>query len=312
MNRNDDGRHGPAAGELRFGLLIPQDAPLDELVERWRRAEALGFDAAYVADHSGDYRDLDGYWLDGWTVLTHVATRTERIRVGTLVSNPLLHHPAQLAKQAITVDLLSGGRLELGIGTGIAGFDHETVGQAYWSPRERVERYADYLAIVDGVLRSPGRTFRYEGTHLHSRETPVNPGPLQQPRPPITVGGQSPTVLRLAARYGDCWNTHGPFGRSLEEIATITTRQNRHLDELCRAEGRDPAALRRSLLLFAALDAWTADGHADAVFRRFLDAGIGEFVVFWPPPGRESELDDLAELMTGLRRTATALRAGPS
>jgi alkanesulfonate monooxygenase SsuD/methylene tetrahydromethanopterin reductase-like flavin-dependent oxidoreductase (luciferase family) len=138
----------------RFGVLVPQDAPFETLVERWKAAEALGFDAAYVADHTGDYRDLDGYWLDGWTVLAHLAAETTRIRIGTLVANPLLHHPVQLAKQAVAVDQLSGGRLELGIGTGIAGFDHDAVGEPYWAPRERAARFAEYVAVVDEVLRS--------------------------------------------------------------------------------------------------------------------------------------------------------------
>ena len=148
----------------------------------------MGFDIAYVTDHTGDYRNLAGYWLDGWTVLTHMARHTDRIRIGTLVTNPLLHHPAQLAKQAVAVDHLSGGRLELGIGTGIAGFDHNAVGQDYWPPRERADRFAEYVAIVDGVLRSQGGSFQHTGTYLRSSGTPMSPAPVQQPRPPITVG----------------------------------------------------------------------------------------------------------------------------
>ncbi len=162
---------------LRFGILIPQDAPFDTLVERWRRAEELGFDAAYVADHSGDYRNLDGYWLDGWTVLAHLASHTERIRIGTLVTNPLLHHPAQLAKQAVAVDHLSGGHLELGVGTGIAGFDHDAVGQDYWSLRERVARFAEYVEVLDGVLRSTRSSSRMPSpaTRCRPASSPCTP-----------------------------------------------------------------------------------------------------------------------------------------
>ena len=293
--------NAPRPKAIRFGILIPQDAPFDELVQRWRRAEELGFDAAYVADHSGDYRNLDGYWLDGWTVLTHVAARTERIRIGTLVSNPLLHHPAQLAKQAVAVDQLSGGRLELGIGTGIAGFDHDAVGQAYWPPAERADRFAEYVAIVDGVLHSTGRSFRHAGAYFRTEGTPMSPGPQQQPRPPITVGGQSPAVLRVAAQHADCWNTHGPFGRAVDEIVEVTAQQNGRLDELCREQGRDASTLRRSLLLFDALDAWSSEHQFEHIVRQFLETGIHEFVVFWPPEARLSLLSRAAEIMSALR-----------
>lgn len=291
------------ANAVRFGILIPQDAPFHELVDRWRRAEELGFDAAYVADHTGDYRNLDSYWLDGWTVLTHMAVNTERMRIGTLVANPLLHHPAQLAKQAVAVDHLSGGRLELGIGTGIAGFDHDTVGLDYRPPRERADRFAEFVTIVDGVLRSTARSFEHAGTYLRTGGTPMSPGPLQQPRPPITVGGQSPTVLRVAAQHADCWNTHGPFGRSVAEIAELTGRQNRRLDELCTAHGRDPSEVRRSLLLFDVLDAWASRDHFQKVVHQFRETGIHEFVVFWPPNDRTGLLEQAAaEVMPGLRR----------
>ncbi len=287
---------------VRFGILIPQDAPIDQLAERWRRAEEMGFDIAYVTDHTGDYRNLAGYWLDGWTVLTHMARHTDRIRIGTLVTNPLLHHPAQLAKQAVAVDHLSGGRLELGIGTGIAGFDHNAVGQDYWPPRERADRFAEYVAIVDGVLRSPGGSFQHTGTYLRSSGTPMSPAPVQQPRPPITVGGQSPTVLRVAVQHADCWNTHGPFGRTVDEIAEVTARQNQRLDEACVEQGRDPSTLRRSLLLFDALDAWSSADHFEKVAHQFRETGTHEFVVFWPPQDRLPLLDRAADLMPDLRR----------
>lgn len=287
---------------LRFGILIPQDAPLEVLVQRWRRSEELGFDAGYVADHTADYRNLGSFWLDGWTVLTHVASHTGRMRIGTLVTNPLLHHPAQLARQASAVDQLSSGRLELGVGTAIAGFDHAAVGQPYWPPGERAQRFAEYVEVLDGMLRSGGRSFEHAGRFFRTRSTPLNPGPLQQPRPPITVGGQSPTVLRVAARTGDCWNTHGPFGRSVNEIADLTAAQNQRVDELCADAGRDPSSVRRSLLLFDALDAWASEDHFEKILHLFRQVGMHEFVVFWPPPSRMHLLEQAAEVMAALRQ----------
>jgi len=279
---------------LRFGILTLQDAPLPELSQRWRHAEELGFDALYVADHVGDYRDLKGFWLDGWTALAYLATETTRIRIGTLVSNPILRHPVLLAKEAVALDHLSDGRLELGVGSGIAGFDHAAMGVDYWAPAERAARFAEYVEVLDGVLRSAGGSYRFRGRFFRTEGTPMHPGPVQRPRPPITVGGQSPTALRIAAALADCWNTHGPFGRSLEDVSAITRRQNRRLDELCRANGRDPSELRRSLLLFDALDAWASPDAFERMVRTFTDDGVEEFVVVWPPEHRLGLLDHIA------------------
>jgi alkanesulfonate monooxygenase SsuD/methylene tetrahydromethanopterin reductase-like flavin-dependent oxidoreductase (luciferase family) len=281
----------------RYALLILPDAPFDTLVQRWQTAEALGFDAAYVADHTGDYRDLDGYWLDGWTVLAHMASATTSIRIGTLVSNPLLRHPVQLALQAVALDHLSSGRLELGIGTGIAGFDHDAVGEPYWTPRERAARFAEYVGVVDGVLRSPTRSFAHDGEYFRSRHPAMHPTAVQSPRPPLIVGGQSPTVLRVAAERGDCWNTHGPFGREVEEIIAVTAEQNRRLDDLCDSYGRPASAVRRSLLLFDALDFWNAPDRLPYVVARFAEVGIQEFVLLWPPREHEERLADVAETL---------------
>lgn len=279
---------------MRFGILTLQDAPLPELQRRWRWAEEAGFDLLYVADHTGDYRDLSGYWLDGWAALTVLAQATTRIRVGTLVSNPILRHPVLLAKAAVAVDHLSAGRLELGIGTGIAGFDHEAVGLPYWRPKERVARFAEYIEVVDGLLRSRGRSYQFDGRYFTSRGTPMNPPPAQQPRPPITVAGQSPTVLRVAAERADCWNTHGPFGWGVADILELTRRQNEALDRRCESAGRDPASLRRSLLLHGTLDAWSSPDAFERIVTGFVAAGVEEFVVFWPEPAHMARLERTA------------------
>ena len=292
-----------STGTLKFGILVPQDASFPTLVKRWRRAEESGFDHLWVTDHAGDYRNLDGYWFDGWTALTAMAAETTRIRIGTLVSNPILRPPALLAKEAVTLDHLSGGRLELGIGTGIAGFDHAAMGIDYWSPRERAARFSEYVEIVDGLLRSPSRTYAFEGRYYRTRVAPMVPPPVQRPHPPITVGGQSPTVLRVAAERADCWNTHGPFGLGVDEILKITGQQNDRLDEMCTALGRDPGKLRRSLLLFGALDAWVRPDALETVVMRFRDVGISEFIVFWPA-SEQLELFErvVAEVIPALKR----------
>jgi alkanesulfonate monooxygenase SsuD/methylene tetrahydromethanopterin reductase-like flavin-dependent oxidoreductase (luciferase family) len=278
---------------LKFGLVLPPNAPLDVLAERSRLAEDLGFDQLWTEDHSRDYRNAKGAWFDGWIVLAAMATWTKRIRIGTLVSNPILRHPVLLAKQTAAVDQLSGGRVELGIGTGIAGFDHEAMGVDYWEPRERVRRYAEYVQIVDELLRTV-EPYTFEGRYYRTHAVSTAPPTPQRPRPPITVGGQSPTVRRVAAERADRWNTHGPFGKSPEEILEITTRQNAEMDEQCAANGRSTGDVKRSLLLFDALDPWATPDALERLVSMFAPTGVEEFVLFWPPDDRIELLERVA------------------
>lgn len=205
---------------------VLQDAPFPALCERWKRAEDLGFDAIYLADHTGDFRNLDGHWFEAWTTLAAMATVTTRVRIGPLVANPVLRPPAVVAKAAVTVDHLSGGRLDIGVGTGIAGFDHDAVGVAYWELRERLTRFTEYVEALDGLLRNRDRSFQRSGSHVQTSHAPCAPAPVQKPRPPVVLGGQSRSVRRLAARLADGWNTHGGFGLSYDKIVDDTGTQN--------------------------------------------------------------------------------------
>lgn len=300
-DRAPNASRGPA-GALRFGVLALQDAPLATQRERWRLVEKLGFDDLHVADHTRDFRHAAGPWLEGWSVLTAMALATERVRIGTLVSNPIIRPPGLLALQAATVDRLSGGRLELGIGRGIAAFDHAAMGVGPWRPRERSARFAEYVAVVDGLLRERGR-FSFAGRYHATSGMALEPGPLQRPRPPITVAGQAGAVLGVAAERADCWNTHGPFGRTAAEILELTSLQNARLDALCRARGRDPLTLRRSLLLFGSLDAWASPNAFADIVERFVAAGVGEFVVLWPGDDRVSLIERAAAEAASMRRS---------
>lgn len=287
---------------LRFGVYDLPDASLPTLIERWHLVEQLGFDQLWTADHTADWRNPQGHWFDAWITLAAMAAHTDRIRVGTLVANPILRHPVTLAKQAASVDHLSRGRLELGIGTGIAGFDHAAMGIPYWSFRERIERFREYVHIVHSVLVSRGSAVTFAGRHYSTEGVRLIPDTPQQPRPPITIGGQSPGVLRVAAEFADRWNTHGPFGASVEEIVASTRRQNATLDQLCAAHGRDPSTLQRALLLFEALDPWSSADAFERIVDSFVAVGIREFVVFWPGDDRCNDLERLAgEVIPRLR-----------
>ena len=189
---------------MRFGIEVPQDAPFPALIERWRRVEELGFDHLWVADHSadtrtdpsGNYRNLDGTWFDGWTVLAVMAMETTRIRIGTLVSNPVLRPPALLAKEALTIDHLSGGRLELGIGTGIEPLDHATMGIDYWSAGERVAASPSTLKWSTGCCAT-----RVAPTPLRAAST-AHGRQLWGLRPFSGRGRRSPSAVSHRASCG--------------------------------------------------------------------------------------------------------------
>jgi alkanesulfonate monooxygenase SsuD/methylene tetrahydromethanopterin reductase-like flavin-dependent oxidoreductase (luciferase family) len=268
--------------DLRFGVYVLQDAPLDVLRRRWREAEELGFDQIWVADHTRDWRSPEGIWFDAFSLLAAMAAETETIRIGSLVANPILRPPAVLARVAATLDQLSQGRFELGIGTGIAGFDHDATGTPYWPLPERIERFTEYVEIVDELLTRAPKPVNYQGRWHSSRGLGLTPRPVRQPRPPLTIGGQSTGVLTVAARRGDRWNTHGPFAVCAEEILERTHAQNTQLDRLCERFGRDPAELRRSLLMIFDLDAWSAPDTFERLVCTFRQAGMNEFIACWP------------------------------
>lgn len=274
-----------------FGVAIDPDAPMAELLERASLAEQLGFDSIYVPDHSRSWRTEPrpgGIWFDGWTVLTAMAASTTAARVGTLVSNPVLRPPDLLAREALSVDHLSGGRLELGIGTGIAPFDHSATGSPYWSVRERLARFREYVAVVDGATRSGG-TFSYEGEFYRCNLTGL-PASTQHPRPGMTVAGSSKAVRAVAVERADGWNTHGAFGIPDDELPAHLAELNVDVTARCEAAGRDPASLRRSVLLHMSLDPWAATGRLASCVEKVTAMGYDEVVLFWPWDDRSREV----------------------
>jgi alkanesulfonate monooxygenase SsuD/methylene tetrahydromethanopterin reductase-like flavin-dependent oxidoreductase (luciferase family) len=278
----------------RFGVILMQDVPASELLTRFQRIEELGFDQAYIADHIGDFRALDGPFLDGWSLLAAAAVVTSRVALGPLVNNPILRAPAVVAKQAMTVDQLSGGRLELGMGGGVFEVDHAAVGSPVWPVRERVRRFAEYVEIVDGALRAAGKPYTFEGEWYSVRDLPTAPGPAR--RPPIIVGGQAPTMLRVAASHADVWNTNGQVSASVEDIVARTREQNDRLDELCLAIGRDPATLRRQYLLWDTTDALLPEASLEDLVTRLTEAGMDDFVLGWPwEPSQQEKFEHLAQ-----------------
>ena len=272
--------------ELRFGIITVQNYPWKEEVERWKFIEALGFDTVWVADHFVDPFEPNSPWFEGWTLLAALASQTNRIRIGTLVTSIPLRNPAVLARQALTVDHISNGRLELGLGTGVSGeIDpvYSMIGIEDWLPQERVARFREIVEIVDQCLRN--RVTTYQGQYYQLKDAVMIPAPIQQPRPPITIGAMGRSMLKIAARYADTWNFvpsewRAPLDKKLEN----TRQRNKLLDGYCEEIGRDPQTLRRSLLVFG-LEAETVFDSVDAfetVVERYLDVGITEFIFYYP------------------------------
>jgi alkanesulfonate monooxygenase SsuD/methylene tetrahydromethanopterin reductase-like flavin-dependent oxidoreductase (luciferase family) len=269
---------------LRFGILTVQNIPWMKLMERWHSIEALGFDSIWVADHFVDPYQPDSPWFESWTLLGALANQTDHVRIGTLVTSFLLRNPAMLARQAITVDHVSNGRLELGLGTGVSWDPvYSMIGIENWSPQERVARFREVVEIVDLCLRN--KVTSYEGQYYHLRDAAMNPQPVQQPRPPIIIAAVGPLMLKITARYADAWNfVPGDWNTPPHKMLHRTIRKNKLLDDYCVAIGRDPKTIRRSLLVFGS-EARTAFNSVDTfetIVRNYQDVGITEFIFYYP------------------------------
>ena len=275
--------------ELRFGVLTIQTVSWEKMVERWQSIEALGFDSVWVMDHFAMGTEPTMPLFEAWTLLAGLATQTNRIRIGVLVTGIPWRNPAFLARQALTVDHLSHGRLELGLGAGLAGDPaHAMTGIEDWAPRERVARFREYVEIGDQLLRNEVTT--YQGRYYQLKEAAMNPAPVQQPRPPIVIGAMGSAMLKIAARYADTWSSFGGFKGTFAEKLEETRRRNALLDDYCGEIGREPQTIRRSYLVFepeaimrqGAMTIFNSVEAFQDVVKRLTDVGITEFILYYP------------------------------
>jgi len=286
--------------ELRFGIITIQRLPWQEEVQRWKNIEDLGFDNIWLADHFLDPYNPTDNWYEAWTLLAALATFTERIRVGTLVTSIPLRHPAILARQALTVDHISNGRLELGIGSGVSGeIDpvYEMIGIDDWLPHERVERFKEQLEIIDKLLRN--REISYEGKYYSLKNAYMYPPPIQKPRPPITIAAMGRSMLKIAAQYADTWNSlGGEWNTPVKDMLKNTIERNEELDQFCNEIGRNPQSIDRSFLFFG--KDFTLIFESENQFRnivgQYKDIGINEFIFYYPhEPSQLSKFEQIAK-----------------
>jgi len=280
-------------------LVLPDRHPVSAFLDDVRAAERAGVRAVWTYDHLTWPLLADGPWYGAVPLLAAAAMCTERVRLGTQVASPNFRHPVPFAKELMTLDQLTGGRLEIGVGAGTEGPDALVLGEPPLARSERAERFGEWLGLLDRLLREPVTTVH--GPRFTAVDAHQLPGCVQQPRLPFTVAATGPRALRLAARYGQGWVTYGPYGPDVEpeEWIAAVAEQSSRLTEALAAEGRAADDLARSAL-FGLEMSWpfeSRDRYVDTL-GRLGEAGVTEVSVHWPrPDGR------------GLSTTALALVA---
>ncbi len=274
--------------ELRFQALTLPTSGWANYRDQVKRVEALGFDIAAIPDHFCDWANPPGPWLEAWTSIAALAAETTTVRLATCVTQIPLRNPGVLAHQAITVDHVSEGRIELGLGTGI-GIDPslEMVGIPNWSNGERVARFGEYVELVGLMLSQPVTT--YEGRYYSAQEAVMNPSSFQSPRVPVVVAALGPKMMGHTARHADIWNTMS-FSPDFDDQMVEIGQRVKAMDELCLSIGRDPATLRRSCNLYDA-ESGTAGGRiryyededllVDLV-NQLTDMGVSDIGLYYP------------------------------
>jgi alkanesulfonate monooxygenase SsuD/methylene tetrahydromethanopterin reductase-like flavin-dependent oxidoreductase (luciferase family) len=274
--------------ELRFQVVVLPNTDWNTLLARFQRIEELGFDLVGMADHFVDWTNPPSPWFDLWTQAAAVAANTSRIRLCACVAQIPLRGPAMLARQALSVDHISNGRLELGLGLGLPiDPSYAMMGIPNWSNKERVARFGEYVEIVDGLLTN--EVTSYKGKFYQIDQAVMNPRPLQKPRPPIMIAAMGPIMLKKAARYADIWNSLS-FVEDFDDQMKETRHRIEQVDEHCAAMGRDPGTLRRSYLMFDA-KARPSGGkikyyESEAIFthmvERIMELGITDIGMYYP------------------------------
>jgi F420-dependent oxidoreductase-like protein len=276
---------------LRFGLkLSGQDTTIDTLRTVWRIADEAGFDHVWDFDHLAAIGDggPDRPIFEGWALQAAMAEATKRVRIGCLVTGNTYRHPVLLAKQAVTVDHLSGGRLEFGIGAAWAEIEHSMYGIEGLD--HRVGRLSESLQIVKSLWTQERTNFA--GRYYHLNDAIANPKPVQKPYPPIWIGASGESTLRLVARHADVWNAAA--GGETAKIKEMIAK----LEDACGAIGRDVSEIRRSLQF-----GWDGADRAALLDEsaRYLDLGFTEQVIYLRGPDSSTTAGKVADLLPELR-----------
>lgn len=288
---------------LRIGIWTRLTTSWQELLDQWRRIEQLGFDAGAVTDHfmPRDGND-DGPIFEAWTSLSALAALVPRIRVVVMVSGNTYRNPIVLAKQAITLDHVSGGRLDLGIGAGWFEREHHAYSFRFPPPAERVDMLAESARVVRTLLRSsPGDRLTYGGRFYQLEDAPFAPAALQPGGIPLMIAAQGRRMLRVVAEFADIWNLNQPPAMLLELTPL--------LEQYCAELGRDPAEIRRSIFTYHGIledDPFASVDNFRRGVQAYADSGAQEIYFRMPPPERYDILEEVSEQLPTLREVGAS------
>ena len=258
---------------MKFGLDVAQhQLTFQEILARVRLAEDAGFDGAWVFDHfSALYGDRDGPCLEAWTLLGALAAHTSRIRLGPLVTGVTHRHPSVLTTEIVTVDHVSGGRVEAGLGAAWNQREHRSLGIGFPSTKERMQRLEETIEVFR--LLTSGEQVSYQGRHYQLDGAQYRPVPVQRPHPPIWIGANGPQLgLPLAGRQADVW--HG-WGEDYAGKWDVVRRA-------AEKAGRDPESIVRSTSLSIS-EPWA---EVRRTFGQYQKNGVSYVIVEWPTEGQ--------------------------
>ncbi len=273
--------------KLSFGIKTsPQNVTYEEMLRVWLEADAIPvIEHAWLFDHFMPIGGaaINGPILEGWTLLAAYAALTKRLRIGLMVTGNTYRHPAVLAKIAATVDVISHGRLDFGIGAGWNETEHASFGIPLYQPGERIRRMGEACELIRRMWTEA--TPNFEGKYYQIKDAYCEPKPVHKPYPPFVIGGGGEQLtLRMVAKYADIWNMAGGPPEMFRQKCTI-------LDQHCAEIGRDPSAITRSMQVRANLA--EPEGARDAI-RGYIEAGATHIVVILTPPFAEGIVQQVA------------------
>ena len=286
---------------MLFGIKTSQqDTSWADMLAVWTEADDIDvFTSAWNFDHFYPiYSDASGACLEGWTTLTALAQATKRLRVGCMVTGIVYRHPAVLASMASTVDIISGGRLEFGIGAAWNEEECEGYGIRLGTLTERFDRFAEACEVITGLLTQEATTF--DGRYYTLSEARNNPPGVQKPHPPICIGGGGERrTLPLVARFADHWNCPPDWDAPPGRVDTDGFRAKRDvLYEACAAIGRPPGEIMISTHVRVPPDG--SPGPVVEACASYAEAGMDLAICYLPPPHNPAVLEPLAEALTPL------------
>jgi F420-dependent oxidoreductase-like protein len=271
---------------MKFGLDIAQhQLSWSELLHRAQVAEELGFDGAWVFDHFKPlYGDPNGPCMEAYTLMAAIATSTSRIRIGAMVTGMTYRHPSILATEAVTIDHISNGRLELAVGAAWFKGEHDELGIEFPTVGTRAQRLEEGIEVIKLLMTQDNAN--YQGKHYHLTNAGYHPRPVQRPHPPIWIGASGEQLMMpIVARQADVWHHSGSVGEMV--------RKSKLLDQLAEKYGRDPASIRRAGSVGIS-ESW------ESVRKRIDDldkAGFFYLHVGWPGEGEERVREFAQEVM---------------